>query len=57
MEFMLELSGLSRQKVLIIKICATNKDFERIIKVLVDQCSGIYLRERSKSWNMHIFMP
>ena len=50
MELMLELSGLSRQEVLVVKACATTKDFEGVAKVLVDQYSGIHLREGSKSW-------
>ena len=51
MELMLELSGLSRQEVLVVKACAATKDFEGVAKVLVDQYSGIHLREGSKSWN------
>lgn len=50
MELMLELSGLSRREVLVVKACATTKDFEGVAKVLVDQYSGIHLREGSKSW-------
>ena len=37
MELMLELSGSSRQAVLVVKACATTKDFEGVAKVLVDQ--------------------
>ena len=50
MELMLELSGLSRQEVLVVKACAATNDFEGVAKVLVDQYSGIHLREGSKSW-------
>ena len=50
MELMLELSGLSRQEVLVVKACAATKDFEGVAKVLVVQFSGIHLREGSKSW-------
>ena len=50
MDLMLELSGLSRQEVLVVKACAATKDFEGVAKVLVDQYSGIHLREGSKSW-------
>ena len=50
MELMLELSGLSRQEVLVVKACADTKDFEGVAQVLVDQYSGIHLREGSKSW-------
>ena len=45
MELMLELSGLSRQEVLVVKACAATKDFEGVAKVLVDQYAGIHLRE------------
>ena len=45
MELMLELSGLSRQEVLVVKACAATKDFEGVAKVLVDQYSGIHVRE------------
>ena len=47
---MLELSGLSRQEVLVGKACAATKDFEGVAQVLVDQYSGIHVREGSKSW-------
>jgi hypothetical protein len=57
MELMLELSGLSRQEVLVVKACAATKDFEGVAKVLVDQYSGIHLREGSKSWNGRAFTP
>ena len=50
MELMLELSGLSRQEVLVVKDCAATKDFEGVAQVLVDQYSGIHVREGSKSW-------
>ena len=55
MELMLELSGLSRPEVLVVKACAATKDCEGIAKVLVDQYSGIHLREGSKSWNGRAF--
>ena len=50
MELMLELSGLSRQETLVVRACATTKNFEGVAAVLVDQYSGIHLRETSKSW-------
>ena len=57
MELMLELSGLSRQEVLVVKACAATKDFEAVAKVLVDQDSGIHLREGSKSWIGRTYTP
>jgi len=57
MELMLELSGLSRQEVLVVKACAATKDFEGVAKVLVDQYSGIHVREGSRSWNGRAFTP
>jgi len=57
MELMLELSRLSRQEVLVVKACATTKDFEGVAKVLVDQYSGIHLREGFKSWNGRTLTP
>ena len=56
MELMLELSGLSRQEVLVVKACTATKDFEGVAKVLVDQYLGIYLREGSKFWVGHLFI-
>ena len=49
-ELMLELSGLNRQEILVVKACANTKDFEGIAKVLVENYSGIHLREGSRSW-------
>ena len=46
MELMLELSGLSRQEVLVVKACAATKDFEGVAEVLVDQHSGIHFEGR-----------
>ena len=57
MELMLELLGLSRQEVLVIKACTATKDFEGVAKVLVDQYLGIYLREGSKSWVGRLSIP
>ena len=50
MELMLELSGLSRQEGLVVRACATSKDFEGVAKVLVEQYGQIHLREGSRSW-------
>ena len=36
MELMLALSGLSRQEGLVVRACATSKDFEGVAKVLVE---------------------
>ena len=57
MELMLELSGLSRQEVLVVKAYTATKDFEGVAKVLVDQYSGIHLREGSKSWVGRLSTP
>ena len=50
MELMLALSGLSRQEGLVVRACATSKDFEGVAKVLVEQYGQIRLREGSRSW-------
>ena len=52
----LNLSGSSRQEVLVVKVCAATKDFEGVAKVF-DQYSGIHLREGSKAWNGRTFTP
>ena len=49
-ELMLELSGLNRQEILVVKACADTKDFEGVGKVLIENYSGTHLRERSRSW-------
>ena len=50
MELMLELSVLSRQEGLVVRACATSKDFEGVAKVLVEQYGQIHLHEGSRSW-------
>ena len=47
---MLELSGLNRQEILVVKACADTKDFEGVGKVLIENYSGTHLREGSRSW-------
>ena len=49
-ELLLELSGLSRQEIIVIKACAPDaKSFESVAATLVEQYSGVHLREgRSK---------
>ena len=47
---MLELAGLSRQEILVVKACATSKTFEGYAQVLIDHYSGVHLREGSRSW-------
>ena len=49
-ELLLELSGLSRQEILVTKACANPKNFEGYCKVLVDHYSGVHLREGGKTW-------
>ena len=49
-ELMLELSGISRQEILVVKACRTDSSFESTARVLVDHYSGIHLREGSRSW-------
>ena len=49
-ELMLELSGLNRQEILVVKACADTKDFEGVGKVLIENYSGTHLREGSRSW-------
>ena len=45
-ELLLELSGLSRQEIIIIKACAPDaKSFESVAATLVEQYSGVHLRE------------
>ena len=50
-ELMLELSGISRQEVLVIKSCAVSMHFEHIAEVLVKHYSSTHLKEGSRSWN------
>ena len=50
-ELMLELSGISRQEVLVVKACRADSSFESTARVLIDHYSGIHLREGSRSWN------
>ena len=50
MELMFELSRLSRQEGLVVRACATSKDFEGVAEVLVEQYGRIHLREGSRSW-------
>ena len=45
-ELLLELSGLSRQEIIVIKACAPDaKSFESVAVTLVEQYSGAHLRE------------
>ena len=45
-ELLLELSGLSRQEIIVIKACAPDaKSFESVAAALVEQYSGVHLRE------------
>ena len=45
-ELLLELSGLTRQEILVNKACATDvKSFEPVASTLVEQYSGFHLRE------------
>ena len=46
MELMLELSGLSWQEVLVVKACATTKDFEGVAKVLTSTQESIWGRDQ-----------
>ena len=49
-ELMLELSGLNRKEILVVKGCADTKDFEGVGKVLIENYSGTHLREGLRSW-------
>ena len=45
-ELLLELSGLSRQEIIVIKACAPDaRAFESVAATLVEQYSGVHLRE------------
>ena len=45
-ELLLELSGLSRQEIIVIKACDSDaKSFESVAATLVEQYSGVHLRE------------
>ena len=45
-ELLLKLSGLSRQEIIVIKACAPDaKSFESVAATLVEQYSGVHLRE------------
>ena len=45
-ELLLELSGLSGQEIIVIKACASDaKSFESVAATLVEQYSGVHLRE------------
>ena len=45
-ELLLELSGLSREEIIVIKACASDaKSFESVAATLVEQYSGVHLRE------------
>ena len=45
-ELLLELSGLSRQEIIVIKACGPDaKSFESVAATLVEQYSGVHLRE------------
>ena len=50
-ELMLELSGISRQEILVVKACRAKTDcsFESTARVLIGHYSGIHLREGSRS--------
>ena len=45
-ELLLELAGLTRQEIIVIKACAPDaKSFESVAATLVEQHSGVHLRE------------
>ena len=45
-ELLLELPGLTRQEIIVIKACAPDaKSFESVAATLVEQYSGVHLRE------------
>lgn len=56
-ELMLELSGISRQEILLVKACRTDSSFEGTARVLIDHYSGIHLREGSRSWTGKGYSP
>ena len=56
-ELLLEMSGMSRQEILVVKACRKNDDFEGTARVLVDNYSGIHLREGSRSWTGRGIQP
>ena len=56
-ELLLEMSGISRQEILVVKACRKNDDFEGTARVLVDNYSGIHLREGSRSWTGRGIQP
>ena len=56
-ELLLEMSGISRQEILVVKACRKNDDFESTARVLVDNYSGIHLREGSRSWTGRGIQP
>ena len=45
-ELLLQLSGLTRQEIIVIKACAADaKSFESVVVTLVERYSGVHLRE------------
>ena len=56
-ELLLEMSGISRQEILVVKACRKSDDFEGTARVLVDNYSGIHLREGSRSWTGRGIQP
>ena len=56
-ELLLEMSGISRQEMLVVKACRKSDDFEGTARVLVDNYSGIHLREGSRSWTGRGIQP
>ena len=48
-ELMLELSGVSRQEILVVKACRADGSFESTARVLIGHYSGIHLCEGSRS--------
>ena len=56
-ELLLEMSGISRQEILVVKACRKSDDFKGTARVLVDNYSGIHLREGSRSWTGRGIQP
>ena len=49
-ELLLEMSGISRQEILVTKPFAKGQTFEDIVKVLIQHHGTIHLKEGSRSW-------
>eukprot|EP00435_Cladocopium_sp_Y103_P068333 s119_g31.t1 len=50
-ELLLELSGISRQEILVVKACSKDQSFDEVVRVLIQNYSGIHLKESSRSWS------